>query len=148
MITNENDVIKNILQSSRIIAVVGLSPKPHRASYDVAAYMQEAGYRIIPVNPSHAGKLILNEICYASLEEAAEKLAKEKHHIDIVDCFRKSEDILPIAKSAIAVGAGSLWMQLDIYNESAAALVSAAGMRVVMNKCMKIEHRKLYSGVR
>ena len=145
---NESDVIKNILQTSQIIAVVGLSPKPHRASYEVAAYLQEAGYRIIPVNPSHAGKLILNEICYASLEEAAAKLAQERHQIDIVNCFRKSEDILPIAKSAIAIGARCLWMQLDIQHEAAAALASSAGLRVVMDKCMKIEYRKINSPVR
>lgn len=145
---NENDVIKNILLTSKIIAVVGLSPKPHRASYEVAAYLQEAGYRIIPVNPSHAGKLILNEMCYGSLEEAAEKIAKEKHRIDIVDCFRKSEDILPIAKSAIVIGARCLWMQLDIQHDAAAALASSAGLRVVMNKCMKTEHRKINSSVR
>ena len=100
-----DDYTNNILITNHIIAVVGLSPKPHRASYDVAVYLQEAGYKIIPVNPSHAGKFILNEICYATLEDAAQMQVKENQNIVIVDCFRKSVDILPIAKSSIAVGA-------------------------------------------
>ena len=145
---NEEDVIKEMGESNHIIAVVGLSPKPHRASYDVGAYLQNAGYRIIPVNPSHAGKVILNETCYASLEDAAAMLAKEGQRIGIVDCFRKSEDIVPIAQSAIAVGAHCLWMQQGIENDEAAALASSAGLQVVMNKCLKTEHRKIRHTVR
>lgn len=139
---SEDEEIKHMLATSRVIAVVGLSPKMHRASYDVATYMQKAGYRIIPINPSHAGKNILDEICHRSLEEAAQMLAKDNQTIDIVDCFRKSEDIVPIAQSAIAIHAACLWMQLGIQNQEAAMLAKRADMQVVMNKCLKIEHRK------
>lgn len=130
--------IPELLASSKTIAVVGLSPKIHRASYEVAAYMQAHGYRIVPVNPSHAGKLILGEECYASLQEAAQVVKQ----IDIVDCFRKAEDIMPIADAAIEIGARCLWMQLGIVNEIAAQKAHAAGITVVMNHCLKIEHSK------
>ncbi len=145
---NEEAEIKQILETSRVIAIVGLSPKTHRASYDVAAYLQQAGYRIIPVNPSNAGKTILDEVCYASLEQAAGKLAEEKLKIEIVNCFRKSEDILPIAESAVNIHAACLWMQLGIQNHDAAVLAEKAGLTVVMNRCIKIEHRRNGSSVR
>ena len=140
---NEDALIKHVLTTSHVIAVVGLSPKAHRASYDVAAYLQQAGYRIIPVNPSHKDKIILNETCYETLEHAAEQLAKEGLQIDVVDCFRKSEDIMPIAESAIRIHASTLWMQLGITNQQAAMLAQQAGMRVIMDRCIKIAHRKL-----
>jgi predicted CoA-binding protein len=135
--------IAQILNDSKTVAIVGLSNKPDRASYGVAEYLQGQGYRIIPVNPAYAGEDILGERVHASLQEAADALAPSGTRIDIVDCFRKSEDIPPLARDAIAIRAGCLWMQLDIENQAAADLARAAGLDVVMNHCMKIEHRKL-----
>ncbi|MGI4718800.1 MAG: CoA-binding protein [Janthinobacterium lividum] len=135
--------ISQILSDSKTIAIVGLSNKPDRASHEVAAYLQQAGYRIVPVNPSYAGDSILGETVYGTLQEAADALAASGQRIDIVDCFRKSEDIPPIARDAIAVRAGCLWMQLDIENQAAADLARAAGLDVVQDHCIKIEHRSL-----
>lgn len=135
--------IAQILQDSKTIAIVGLSNKPERASYGVGHYLQEQGYRILPVNPAYAGQEILGERVYATLQEAADALAPSGKRIDIVDCFRKPEDIPPIAREAIAVRAGCLWMQLEIENQAAADLARAAGLDVVMNHCLKIEHHKL-----
>ena len=135
--------IAQILHDSKTIAIVGLSNKPDRASFGVAEYLQGQGYRIIPVNPAYAGKEILGERVHASLQEAADALAPSGTRIDIVDCFRKSEDIPPLARDAIAIRAGCLWMQLEIENQAAADLARAAGLDVVMNHCLKIEHRKL-----
>jgi predicted CoA-binding protein len=135
--------IAQILNDSKNIAVVGLSDKPDRASHGVAQYLQEHGYRIVPVNPSYAGQQILGEMVYASLQEAADALAANGRGIDIVDCFRKSEDIPPLARDAIAIRAGCLWMQLGIENQPAADLARAAGLDVVMDHCIKIEHRVL-----
>jgi predicted CoA-binding protein len=132
--------IRQILEQARTIAVVGLSPKPERASHEVAAYLQAHGYRILPVNPACAGQQILGEQVYASLREAADALGAGGIKIDVVDCFRKSEDIAPIAREAIAIRAGCLWMQLGIENQAAADMAAAAGLDVVMNHCMKIEH--------
>ena len=137
--------IAQILSDSNTIAIVGLSDKPERASHEVAAYLQENGYRIVPVNPSYAGQTILGEQVHATLQEAADALAGSGQRIDIVDCFRKSEDIPPIAREAIAVRAGCLWMQLGIENQAAADLARAAGLDVVVNHCIKIEHRSLNS---
>lgn len=130
--------IPHILNHCRTIAVVGLSHKPHRASFDVARYMQAAGYRIIPVNPNEVE--VLGEKAYASLLEAA---AHEK--IDLVNCFRNSEDIPPIVDEAIAIGAQAVWMQLGISNPAAAAKAEAAGLLVVQDHCLKIDHRVLHS---
>jgi predicted CoA-binding protein len=135
--------IEQILRSARTVAVVGASDKPERASNEVASYLQSQGYRIIPINPAYAGKRILGEKAYGSLQEAADELAANGIRIDVVDCFRKPEDIPPIAKDAIDVRAGALWMQLGIENQVAADLARAAGLDVVMNHCMLIEHRKL-----
>lgn len=135
--------ITQILLDSKIIAIVGMSNKEDRASNEVGAYLQHNGYRILPVNPSYAGQTIHGEKVYASLQEAADAIAGSGQRIDIVDCFRKSEDIGPIARDAIAVRAGCLWMQLDIENQAAADLARAAGLDVVMNHCIKIEHRSL-----
>jgi predicted CoA-binding protein len=135
--------IIQILQESQTIAVVGLSNNPDRASHEVAEYLQQNGYRIVPVNPVYAGQRILGEPVYATLQEAADALAPQGRRIDIVDCFRKAEDIVPIAKDAIAVRAGCLWMQLGIENQAAADLARAAGLEVVMNRCTKIEHRAI-----
>jgi predicted CoA-binding protein len=124
----------------RTVAVVGLSAKPDRPSHEVAQYLQQHGFRIIPVNPTYAGTPILGEHCYASLTEAATALAPHGIHIDIVDCFRKSDAMLPIAIEAIAIGARCLWMQLGVLNEAAATKARDAGLQVVMDRCMKIEH--------
>ena len=129
--------IPQLLSAARTIAVVGLSDKPDRPSHQVASYLQKHGHRIIPVNPTYAGRSILGEHCYATLT----LVAREHGVIDIVDCFRKSEDILPIANEAVAIGARCLWLQLGIVNEAAARLAQKAGMMVVMDHCLKIEHQ-------
>jgi uncharacterized protein len=129
------DPVGWILDNCRTIAVVGLSPKPHRASYDVAQYMKANGYRIIPVNPN-AGE-VLGEKAYASLQEAAQNEA-----IDLVNCFRNSEDIPPVVEDAIAIGAKAVWMQLGVVNDAAAAKAAAAGLVVVQDQCLKVDHRQ------
>ena len=131
-----------ILNHCRTIAVVGLSPKPHRASLDVARYMQAAGYRIIVVNPvvAAAGGQVLGEKAYASVLEAA-----RHEKIDLVNCFRNSEDIPPVVDDAIAIGAKAVWMQLGISHPQAAAKAEAAGLLVVQDHCLKIDHRVLLS---
>ncbi|MGZ8320583.1 MAG: CoA-binding protein [Telluria sp.] len=135
--------VKEILRDSKTVAVVGLSVKPDRDSHIVAKYLQEHGYRVIPVNPSYAGQEILGETVYASLRDAADALASAGRQIDIVDCFRKSEDIPPVAREAIAVRASVLWMQLGVQNQAAADMAQAAGLDVVMDRCIKIEHKAL-----
>jgi predicted CoA-binding protein len=135
--------IRQILQDARTIAVVGLSCKPERASLGVATYLQAQGYRIVPVNPAYVEQRILGETVYPNLSAAAAALSADGIRIDVVDCFRKAEDMLPIARDAVAVGASCLWMQLGIENEEAADLAGDAGLDVVMNHCMKIEHLKL-----
>lgn len=136
------DKIPSILRESKTIAVVGLSTDPNRPSHEVAEYMQAQGYRIIPVNPTHAGERILGEHCYATLKQAHANLAEEGVTIDVVDCFRRSEHIGPIADEAIGVGASCLWMQLGVVNQEAAAKAAQAGLAVVMDKCIKIEHAR------
>ena len=131
-----------VLVNCHTIAVVGLSIKPNRASHDVARYMQENGYRIIPVNPTYAGTNILGELCYSTLIDAAAALSKTGHQIDLVNCFRRSEEISPIADDAIAIGARCLWLQLGIINQDAAKKAAAAGLVVVMDRCIKIEHMR------
>ncbi len=130
-----------ILNRYRNIAVVGLSPRPDRPSHEVARYMQQHGYRIIPVNPTIAGQKVLGETCYASLTEAAAALAKDNIDIEIVDCFRKSREIGPIADEAIAIAANCLWMQLGVTNQEAAAKAEHAGLIVIQDRCIKIDHR-------
>ncbi len=127
--------IRQSLTDCHTIAVVGLSPKPHRDSFRVAKYMQAHGFRIIPINPNASE--VLGEKAYASLTEAA-------HHerIDMVNCFRNSEDIPPIAAEAIAIGAKSLWLQIGVAHDEAAAEATAAGLVVVQNRCLMVEHRQ------
>ena len=137
--------LRRILSTCRTIAVVGLSPQWHRPSFFAAKYMQSHGYRVVPVNPAAAE--ILGERSYASVSAAAKALAEQGHKIDMVDCFRKSEDIPPIADEAIAIGARCLWMQIGVMNEPAAAKARAAGLDVVMNRCVKIEHARLFGGL-
>ncbi len=128
--------IPQILAETRTIAVVGLSANPERPSNEVAQYLIQHGFRVIPVNPVHAGTEILGQRCYASLTEAA-----AAGRIDLVDCFRKSSEIVPIAREAVAIGARCLWMQLGVVNEEAAKLARDAGLDVVMDHCVKIAHR-------
>lgn len=125
--------IRTILQDTNTIAVVGISHKPHRASHQVAKFLMEKGYTVIPVNPKY--KEVLGEPCYASLEDIPVA-------VDMVDCFRRSSEILPIAESAIKIGAKVLWMQLGVINEEAAQLAEDAGLQVVMDRCPKIEYFK------
>jgi uncharacterized protein len=132
--TDDVPDLRRILGEYHTIAVVGLSADQGRPSYSVASYMQGHGYRIIPVNPRY--QEVLGEKCYASLRDIPDK-------VDIVDCFRKSQDIPPIAEDAIAIGAKVLWMQAGIINEAAAARARAAGLDVVMDRCIKIEHARL-----
>ena len=130
--------LRRILRTSRTIAVVGLSAEWHRPSFFAAKYMQEHGYRIIPVNPRYDE--ILGERCHASLLTIDVP-------VDIVDVFRRTEDVLPIAKQAIAIGAKCLWQQIGVKNEAAAALAAKAGLDVVMDRCVKIEHARLFGGL-
>ena len=141
--------LRDILGRCRTIAVVGLSPQWHRPSYFAAKYMQSHGYRIVPVNPLVAadGGQILGARCYASVSEAAQAIAAEGGQIHMVDCFRKSADIPPLADEAIAIGASCLWLQLGVENETAALLAEAAGLQVVQNRCVKIEHARLFGGL-
>ena len=126
--------IPEILKSSRTIAVVGLSANPMRPSNGVAAYLQRAGYRVIPVNPNESE--VLGEKCYARLEDVPEK-------IDLVDIFRRPECVPEIVESAIRVGAKTVWMQEGVVNQQAAERARAAGLEVVMDRCTLKEHRKL-----
>jgi uncharacterized protein len=137
--------LRRILGSCRTIAVVGLSPQWHRPSFFAAKYMQEHAYRIVPINPSAAE--ILGERSYPSVTAAAQALAAQGQAIDMVDCFRKSADIPPIAREAIAIGAKCLWLQIGVVNDEAAALARAAGLDVVMDRCVKIEHARLFGGL-
>jgi uncharacterized protein len=127
--------IRQSLTDCHTIAVVGLSPKPHRDSFRVAKYMQVHGFRIIPINPN--APEVLGEKAYASLTEAA-----QHERIDMVNCFRNSEDIPPIAAEAIAIGAKSLWLQIGVAHDEAAAQATAAGLVVVQNRCLMVEHRQ------
>lgn len=137
--------LRHILGTCRTLAVVGLSPQWHRPSFFAAKYMQAHGYRIVPVNPG--AQEILGERCHPSVTAAAEALAAQGVRIDMVDCFRRSEDIPPIAQEAIDIGARCLWLQLGVVNEDAAAKAGAAGLEVVMDRCVKIEHARLYGGL-
>ncbi len=130
--------LRRILRQSHVIAVVGLSANWWRPSYFVAKYLQEHGYRVIPVNPAYTE--VLGEKCYATLADVPEK-------IDMVDCFRKSAEIPALAEEAIAVGAKCLWMQLGVINPEAAERARQAGLDVVMDRCVKIEHGRLFGGL-
>lgn len=126
--------IPEILESSKTIAVVGLSSSPFRPSNGVAEYMKRAGYRIIPVNPNETE--VLGEKCYARLEDVRDK-------IDIVDVFRRSEFVPEIVESAIRIGAKTIWMQEGVIHQAAAERARSAGLNVVMDRCILKDHRKL-----
>ena len=128
-------IIEEILDNSRTVAVVGLSANPDRPSYRVASYLKERGYKIIPVNPNE--KEILEEKSYPDLISIPEKL-------DVVDIFRRSEDVLPIVRQAIMTGVKAIWMQEGVINKEAAAEARKAGLKVVMDRCMRKEHSRLF----
>ena len=130
--------LRRILKTCRTLAIVGLSAEWHRPSYFAAKYMQEHGYRIVPVNPRYDE--VLGERCYPSLMDIP-------HPVDMVDVFRRTEDVLPIAEQAIAIGAKCLWQQLGVRNLEADALARAAGLDSVMDRCVKIEHARLFGGL-
>lgn len=137
---NDQAGLRRLLQQCRTIAVVGLSAEWHRPSFFAAKYMQEHGYRILPVNPRYAGQPVLGMPCVARLEDLAEP-------VDMVDVFRKTADVGPVAASAIAIGAKCLWQQLGVLNHEADAAVRAAGLSSVMDRCVKIEHARLFGGL-
>ncbi|MES2106501.1 MAG: CoA-binding protein [Pseudomonadota bacterium] len=135
-----NTDIAATLRKASTIAVVGLSAKSHRPSYEVAGYLQQHGYRILPVNPMEQGASILGEACHASLDHAVQAAQRQGIQIDIVDCFRRSEEIPPIVDDMIRLGLGCIWMQQGVINTGAADKALAAGIRVVMDRCMKVDH--------
>jgi predicted CoA-binding protein len=126
--------LRRILTACRTIAVVGLSADVSRPSHGVARYLQQHGYRIVPVNPRY--EAVLGERCYA-------QLADIPHPVDMVDVFRRTEDVLPIAQQAVAIGAKCLWQQLGIMNLEADRLARAAGLVSIMDRCVEIEHMRL-----
>jgi uncharacterized protein len=134
------ETLRRILHENRRIAVVGISAEWHRPSYFVGKYLLEHGYDVIPVNPKY--REVLGQRCYPTLAAA-----REAGQIDMVDCFRKSEDIGPLADEAIRIGAKCLWMQLSVVNEAAKARAAAVGLDVVMDRCVKIEHGRLFGGL-
>jgi predicted CoA-binding protein len=132
-----------LLQQYRHVAIVGVSADPYRPSHFVAIYLQAEGYDIIPINPRYAGQTLLGKRVYATLTEA--KAAGEQ--IEVVDVFRRAEDVPPIAEEAIAIGAKVLWLQLGIRNDEAAKKAQEAGLTVVQDRCMKIEHARFFGGL-
>jgi predicted CoA-binding protein len=132
------NTLRRILRECRVLAVVGLSANWYRPSYFAAKYMMDHGYRVIPVNPQYPE--VLGQKCYPALRAIPEK-------VDMVDVFRKTSEVLPIAEEAIAIGARVLWQQLGVKNEAAAARARAAGLDAVMDRCVKIEHGRLFGGL-
>jgi predicted CoA-binding protein len=130
--------LRRILRDCRTVAIVGLSADWHRPSNFAAKYLQQHGWRIVPVNPRYES--ILGERSYKALEDIPFK-------VDVVDVFRRTEDVLPFARSAVALGANCLWQQIGVNNLEADALVRAAGLDSVMDRCMKIEHARLFGGL-
>ena len=137
---NDLHALRRILKTCPTIAVVGLSAEWHRPSYFAAKYMQSHGFRIVPVNPRYAGMPVLGEACYASLNDIPFK-------VDMVDVFRRTEDVLPIVEQAVAIGAKCLWQQLGVTNAEADALARQSGLDSVINRCVKIEHARLFGGL-
>ncbi len=131
-----NDALRALLRKARTVAVVGLSPKPERPSHGVARYLQRAGYRIVPVNPGHDE--ILGERSYRTLADAA-----RDHAIDIVDVFRRSELAGAVVDEAIAIRPKLVWLQLGVVDEAARARAEGAGISIVMDRCLAIDHRQL-----
>jgi predicted CoA-binding protein len=140
-VTDDIAGLRRILAESRTVAVVGLSATWHRPSYFAAKYLQDHGYRVVPVNPRY--REVLGERCYPDLATAASSTGP----IDVVDCFRRAEDIAPIVDEAIAVGARVLWLQLGVVDLDSARRAHEAGLAVVMDRCMKIEFARLFGGL-
>ena len=132
--------LRKILRENRVVAVVGLSADWFRPSNFAAKYLQSHGYRIIPVNPRYAGQTILGEPCYASVQDIPET-------VQVVDVFRKTGDVPPIADDAIRIGAKVLWLQIGVIHQAAEQRAREAGLEVVANRCMKIEHARLFGGL-
>jgi predicted CoA-binding protein len=134
--------IRGILNTVKTVAMVGISPRQNRPSYFVFKYLQERGYRMIPVNPGHAGQEILGRRVYATLADIPES-------VDMVDIFRASEHVLPVVREALALKPKpqAIWMQLSVRNDEAAALAEAEGIKVVMDRCPKIEYGRLSSEI-
>lgn len=132
------DGLRRLLLETRTIAVVGLSANWHRPSYFAAKYMLEHGYTVIPVNPAYTE--VLGQKCYPSLQDIPVP-------VDMVDVFRKPEDVLPLVDDAIAIGAKALWLQLGVVNPEAVRKAEAAGLKVVMDRCVKIEYARLFGGL-
>ena len=132
--------LRRILKQCRTIAVVGLSAEWHRPSFFAAKYMLDRGYRVIPVNPRYAGGEILGQRCVARLEDI-------DGPVDMVDVFRRSDDVPPIAAAAVAIGAKCLWQQIGVVNDDAAAMARGAGLDTVTDRCVKIEHARLFGGL-
>jgi predicted CoA-binding protein len=132
-----------LLQTYRHVAIVGISADPYRPSHFVAIYLKAEGYQIVLVNPTYAGQTILGQPVYPSLTAAS----KAGETIEIVDVFRKPEDVLPIAEEAIRIGARVLWLQLGIRNDEAGRLAQEAGLIFVQNRCIKMEHARFFGGL-
>ena len=130
---SESTDMAHILEHCRTVAVVGLSPKPHRDSYAVSRYMQAQGWRIVPINPNASS--ILGETAYPSLTEAA-----QHHRIELVNVFRNSVDVPPVVDEAIAIGAQAVWLQKGVVHDIATQKARDAGLRVVQNRCLMVEH--------
>ena len=144
MSTHASDaLLRKILTDTKVIAMVGASDKPHRASNGVMRFLQSRGYRVIPVNPVLAGKVLNGELVYASLKDIPQD---ETGRIDMVDIFRNSVDAAAPALEAVDIGARFVWMQLGVVNEPAAAKVRAAGLEIVMDHCPAIEYPRLMGG--
>ncbi len=131
--------LRRVLTACRTIAVVGLSAEWHRPSYFAAKYMQQHGWRIVPVNPRY--EQILGERCYAKLEDIP-------HPVDMVDVFRREADVPPIARSAVAIGAKCLWQQLGVKSAEGERIAVEAGLESVMDRCVKIEHARIFGGLK
>jgi len=132
----QDDIIHNVLETTSTIALVGASANPHRPSYEVMSFLQNHGYRVIPVNPGLAGQTLLGETVYATLEDIPTP-------VDMVDIFRNSEQAGKYVDDAIKIGAKFAWMQLGVRDDLAAARGEAAGLTVIMERCPKIEHSRL-----
>lgn len=134
----EDGFLRRLLTQHKRVAIVGLSANPMRPSYFAGKYLKDHGFTIVPVNPKE--KEILGEVCYPNLKAIPGR-------VDVVDLFQRAEAVMPFVEDAIAIGAKVVWMQLGIVNEAAAAKASAAGLDVVMNRCMKIEYARLFGGL-
>ena len=134
MLLTTDEQVKELVQESKRIAIVGLSNKPDRDSYRVAEYLINHGYEVIPVNPT------IDEVLG---KKAVATLKDIEGQVDSVDVFRRADQVMPVAEEAVAIGAKALWLQLEVVNEEAAKFASDKGLKVVMDRCIKIEHKRL-----